>query len=71
MRPDNIGYTVKNDVLICFFRESCINKLARLKSALKASSTIEGLIDILEPECYKIIVAKCLDIPGQNFEHLI
>lgn len=84
MRPDNISYTAKSDSLICLFGESYINKhkrkqmsnvvsnkmreLARLKIALKESSTSEYLIDFLKPECYELIVAATKLICGYNAE---
>lgn len=84
MRPDNISFTAKSDSLICLFGESYINKhkrkqmstvvsnkmreLARLKIALKGSSTIEYLIDFLKPECYDLIVAATKLICGYNAE---
>lgn len=84
MRPDDISYVAKTDSLICLFGESYINKhkrkqmntvvsnkireLARLKIALKKSSTIENLIDALKPECYELIVAATKLICGYNVE---
>lgn len=84
MRPDIISFTAKSDPLICLYGESYINKhkrkqmntvvsnkmreLARLKIALKESSTMEHLIDFLKPECYELIVAATKLICGYNVE---
>ncbi|KAJ8945466.1 hypothetical protein NQ314_009218 [Rhamnusium bicolor] len=84
MKPDNISYTAKTDPLICLFGESYINKhkrkqmnivvsnkmreLARLKLAIRNSSTIQHLIDDLKPECYEHIVAATKLISGYNVE---
>ncbi|CAH0558836.1 unnamed protein product [Brassicogethes aeneus] len=82
MRPDEISFAAKNDPLICLFGESYLNKhkrkqmnvvvsnkmreLARLQLALKKSTTINGLMEVLKPEMYNHIITAAKIISGYN-----
>lgn len=84
MKPDNISYTAKSDPLIFLYGEFYLDKhkgkqlnvaasnklreIARLKMALKETTTIKSLFDALRPDMYNHIVTAAKVVSGYDAE---